>query len=85
MCFRALLAASRERVSLALLTVVAILISDLRIYFSARPSMAPPHIRPNCGGKRRPRDPFLMCDACETAIDVNAEPLRDLAYASCVA
>ena len=37
---------------------------------------------PNCGGKTRYHDPFLMCDACEMLVGVSVEAIwRDLRLA----
>ena len=52
------------------------------IYFSFTPIDVAPRKCPNCGGKTRYHDPFVMCDACEMLVGVNIEAIwRDLRLA----
>jgi hypothetical protein len=54
--------------SVWLFALAAILIVLGGIYFNFTPLDAAPSRCPNCRGKTRYHDPFLMCDACEMLV-----------------
>jgi len=59
--------------------LATILIVVRGIYFSFTPLDVAPRKCPNCGGKTRYHDPFLMCDTCEMMVGVSIEAIwRDL-------
>jgi hypothetical protein len=68
--------------SVWLFALAAILIVLGGIYFNFTPLDAAPSRCPNCRGKTRYHDPFLMCDACEMLVGVSIEAIwRDLRLA----
>jgi uncharacterized protein (UPF0212 family) len=58
------------------LAIAAILIALGAVYFSFTPIDIAPRKCPNCGGKTRIHDAFLMCDTCEMIVGVSLEGLR---------